>query len=101
MFVDNVGVLAQLTKGSSSAPDLAPVVGIVHLLLARYAIRVWWEYVDSAANCSDGLSRLFARDPFAIAQNWVTLRSPLPEWGRGWLAPRATLERICAPSGSC
>ncbi len=52
-------------KGSATPDDLAPLVGTLHLLLAKYHIRVWWEYVDSPANCSDGLSRLFAKDPLS------------------------------------
>ena len=100
MFVDNVGMLAQLTRGSSSAEDLAPLVGTIHLLLAQFSIRVWWEYVDSPANVADGLSRFFARDSFSLAQGWTPLRSPLPPWERGWLATRATLARVCSASGS-
>ena len=95
-----MGVLAQLTKGSTAAEDLAPIVGVIHLLLARFSIRVWWEYVDSAANPSDGLSRLFARDPFSLSQGWLPLRTPLPPWQRGWKASRGVLEKLCKAPGA-
>ena len=78
MFVDNVGVLALLTKGAAAPDDLSHVVGLCHLLLARHRIRVWWEYVDSDSNPTDGLSRYFAADPLAKEQGWrpVEVREP-------------------------
>ena len=95
MFVDNVGVLAQLTKGSSSAEDPAPLVGTIHLLLAHFSIRVWWEYVDSPANCSDGLSRLFGKDPLGLSSGWEMKRAELPKWEKTLLPTRATLAQLC------
>ena len=63
MFIDNVGVLAMLSKRAASPEGLTHVGGMIHLILAACDIRVWWEYVESAANPSDGLSRLFDKDP--------------------------------------
>ena len=83
-FVDNVGVLAQLTKGSSAAEDLSPIVGAIHFLLIWYDIRVWWEYVESEANLSDGLSRYGAADTLARRLGWPTTPAILPPWGKGW-----------------
>ena len=36
----------------------------------RSNIRVWYEWVDSESNISDGLSRDGLDDKFAIAQGW-------------------------------
>ena len=87
-FVDNVGVLAQLTKGSSGAADLGPLVGAIHFLLVWFDIRVWWEYVESEANISDGLSRDGASDSLSRRLGWKPTPAILPPWGKGW--------RLCA-----
>ena len=83
-FVDNVGVLAQLTKGASSAEDLSPIVSAIHFLIVMFDMRIWWEYVESEANISDGLSRKGANDDMAIRLSWKPKPALLPPWGRGW-----------------
>ena len=83
-FVDNVGVLAQLTKGASSAEDLSPLVSAIHFLIVMFDMRIWWEYVESEANISDGLSRKGANDDMAIRLSWKPKPALLPPWGRGW-----------------
>ena len=70
----------------------------VQLLLIRYNIAVWFEWVDSDSNFADGLSRDGAEDSWTLKQNWelhefqgfpfaislVSLREHFPEfshWG--------------------
>ncbi len=57
-FVDNEAVCAAAIRGTSSAADVADVVGTVACLSAKLQARVWYEWIDSAANVSDGLSRV-------------------------------------------
>ena len=42
----------------------------VQLLLIRYNIAVWFEWVDSDSNLADGLSRDGAEDPWTLDQDW-------------------------------
>ena len=42
----------------------------VQLLLIRYNIAVWFEWVDSDSNLADGLSRDGAADPWTLDQDW-------------------------------
>ena len=57
-FVDNTPALHSILKGYSKAPDSAWMVNIFHTLNARIQANVWWEHVDSKANCADMPSRL-------------------------------------------
>ncbi len=96
MFVDNVGVLCWLVKGSAAPPDVAPMVGVVHLLLAKPRTRVYWEYVDSDSNPSDGISRLFAANPLSARMGWSPVAVQLPGWRRGMSASVETCKRLFA-----
>ena len=42
----------------------------VQLLLIRYKIAIWFEWVDSNSNLADGLSRDGAEDPWTLDQHW-------------------------------
>ena len=54
---DNTAANAALVKGYSASPDLAAMVGSLHLLLARAAIRPWFHFAPSALNPADAPSR--------------------------------------------
>ena len=69
-FVDNEAACAAFIKGSSSSTDVDHLVSVAHLVACRANIRVWYEWVDSDSNISDGLSRQGLEDPFAISQGW-------------------------------
>ena len=56
-FADNTAANAALVKGYSASPDLAAMVGSLHLRLAREAIRPWIHLVPSALNPADAPSR--------------------------------------------
>ena len=56
-FADNTAANAALVKGYSASPDLAAMVGSLHLLLARAAIRPWIHFAPSALNPADAPSR--------------------------------------------
>ena len=45
-------------KAKGKASDIEQVLICIHLYMAKHGIRCWFEWVDSAANPSDGLSRL-------------------------------------------
>jgi hypothetical protein len=56
-FVDNISALAGLISFTSPKEDSASILGVYAVLLAQCGARVWAEYVESAANISDGVSR--------------------------------------------
>ena len=57
-FVDNIGVICSVVKGDSRPADLANLVQALHFRMADLESLVWWEYVPSASNLSDGGSRV-------------------------------------------
>ena len=56
-YIDNQAACQILTIGSSSQSDLCFISSLAHLLFARLNCRIFWEYIESDANPSDGLSR--------------------------------------------
>ena len=56
-FVDKEAVCASAIRGSSSAEDVSDVVETAALLNLKLGNRVWYEWIDSRSNISDGLSR--------------------------------------------
>jgi hypothetical protein len=79
-FIDNQGGEAGLISGYSSQEDSACMLGTVHIVLASLSCRVWWEYVPSEVNPSDGLSRDGIKDLWTISQGWDLLEVDLPDW---------------------
>ena len=56
-YIDNMGVLCNLVNGSARQIDAGTVTFALHLQLATLRSSVWWEWVESESNCSDGGSR--------------------------------------------
>ena len=84
-MVYNQAACHLLTKGSSSQDDLCFIAFLVHLLFAKFRCRVYFEYVESAANPSDGFSRaglsagLGLSDAWTLQQGWVLSQAHLPD----------------------
>ena len=57
MFIDNMGVLASLCKGSSVVADFGCVVHALLLADAKLNTRSWFEHVVSKSNPADGGTR--------------------------------------------
>ena len=77
-YVDSQPACQLLMKGSSCIPDTCVIASLTQLLLARLSARVYWEWIESEANASDGLSRLGLSDPWSIAQGWRLSSALLP-----------------------
>ena len=56
-FIDNQSAMGALVKSASSADDMSEMALLNSLALASVSARVWFEYVPSALNISDPLSR--------------------------------------------
>ena len=78
-FVDNCAAVAALVKCSSTEADVHTIVQHSHWLLHRASVRVWYEWIDSKSNLSDGLSRLGIQDPWTAKQNWLVFDYPFPD----------------------
>ena len=64
-YIDNVSAQAALIKGSSPVVDSCPMALVSALHATRLGCMVWYEYVGSAHNTSDILSREAWADPVA------------------------------------
>ena len=51
-FIDNFGALCAIFKGYSKAPDSAWMINLFHAANTKIRARIWWEHVDSKANCT-------------------------------------------------
>jgi hypothetical protein len=56
-FIDNVGAAVSLIKAGSPSVDCSAVALSANLLLLQLPTRTWFEWLASAQNPSDGLSR--------------------------------------------
>ncbi len=69
-WVDNEAAVAALVRGTSSQDDVHEVSQATHLVLHQLSSRVWWEWIDSSSNPSDGLSRSGLADVWSQKQQW-------------------------------
>lgn len=79
-FVDNEAACAALIRGSSTQSDVGAVVNAVHWMLFSINCRPWFEWIDSASNCSDGLSRDGLKDTWKGQQGWKLQGGRVPPW---------------------
>ena len=83
-FIDNTSALAALIKGSSGVPDSARLAMRATATLTACRCRVWYEYVASAQNPADVLSRAAWQDA-RVRQNiqdglWKRLPAIPVDW---------------------
>ena len=79
-FVDNEAACAALIRGASTQVDVGAVVNAVRWLLYSVSCRPWFEWIDSASNCSDGLSRDGLDDSWTKQQGWTLQEGVAPPW---------------------
>ena len=77
-WVDNEAAVASFVRVSSSQDDVHEVVQATHLLLHGLSSRVWWEWIDSSSNPSDGLSRSGLEDSWSQTQPWELCEITFP-----------------------
>ena len=80
IFIDNEGGCSSLIRGNSRQADAASIVYSVHWKLLDLRCRAWFEWIDSEANPSDGLSRLGLQDSWTRAQGWDLRCGTHPPW---------------------
>ena len=89
-FVDNMGAVHALVKGTSGEEDAAAIAWSISYQLVLIQCRSWWEWAGSPSNVADGGSRVGTTD--AVAANlsiWLARRvmPPLPV-NFPWSAPQ-------------
>jgi hypothetical protein len=84
-FVDNIAAAAAMSRAAASSRDGSHLAGVMALSMIRLRARVWFEYIESASNPSDVLSREAYNDEgvkgHIAAGRWVRLSAPFP-WER-------------------
>ena len=66
----------------------------IHAVFAKLNIRVWVEYVESASNPADGLSRAGLEDAWTRAQGWTLKEVPCPDFFHMESATADSIEAI-------
>ena len=56
-FVDNESACSTLIRGASTQEDVNGIAECVHVMAMALCCRLWFEWIDSGSNPSDGLSR--------------------------------------------
>ena len=83
-FIDNEAATSALVRGASSQEDVHEIAQYAQLLFHLLGARIWFEWIDSDSNPSDGLSRDGILDAWTALQNWsVTTYSFPPGLSRG------------------
>lgn len=77
-YVDNEAATSSLVRGSSKQTDVHMIAQYAQVLLYKLGARTWWEWIDSASNPSDGLSRLGIHDPWTASQGWLIQEYEFP-----------------------
>ena len=74
--MDNVAALMTMVRGRANSPDLDRMAEI--LQGAMYALGVWiyFEYIESDANWSDGISRSGLQDKWQSANGFQSSHCP-------------------------
>ncbi len=98
-FLDNQAAWSALIKSASSAEDCSSISLVCNLLLMLFCVRPWFEYVHTAQNPADPLSRdgLADRGVRAKLRNglwkvshteppWPLLTSPFPDLANNFSA---------------
>ena len=78
--VDSEAACAALIRGASKEPDVGSIANAVQWLLYQTNCRPWFEWVDSASNCSDGHSRDGTADASTQRQRWDVREGYVPTW---------------------
>ena len=77
-FIDNVAALMALVRGRSNEPALDHMALLIHLALFVLRAWVYFEWVESKANWSDGISRDGLKDPWYQRHHFQTAVFDMP-----------------------
>ena len=69
-FIDNQASVTAVIKGCSAEGDVHEIAHLAAVSRCAQRTKVWFEWIDSDSNPSDGLSRLGLQDPWSKQQGW-------------------------------
>ena len=92
-YIDNEAAVSSLIRGTSRSSDVGHIAASSQISLLKLGCRVWYEWIDSDSNPSDGLSRAGLADPWTLAQNWILEEIPME-------AMHAVQQELAAQSSS-
>ena len=69
-FVDNEAAVSSLIRGTSRAEDVGHIAACTQLAMMELSCSTWFEWIDSASNPADGLSRDGVSDQWTARQGW-------------------------------
>lgn len=78
-FVDNVAGLMALIKDSSTDRDLNRMAGVIHDILYVDRAPLYFEWIESGANWSDGISRYGFKDRWHMKHGFSSTHCCAPE----------------------
>ena len=80
-LVDNTAALGGIVKGASGLAVSEMLIAAFWMKAFALQVRLWVEYIDSAGNWSDGISREFDKDPYSQKHHFDTRRIGEPmQW---------------------
>jgi len=79
-FEDNAVVLSGMVKGRCHCPEVDDAMAALHLAFAMLRTRVWYEYVESDANWSDGPSRELSANEWLVQEGFSVHTTDAPAW---------------------
>jgi hypothetical protein len=88
-LVDNSPSLHSLVKGASGNPAMDRAVAVTYVLCYLLDCTIYFEYVDSLSNFSDGISRELEGDTWAAAHDIPT--KVMENWPSWWTTPLPAL----------
>ena len=96
-WIDNTVALHSFVKGGSKSPPVDRACSIAFSLAYKNDFRVWFEFVPSEANWSDGASRELANDKFSFSNGFALSECQFPK--ELWLCDLHVLwQSLCASS---
>ena len=77
-FLDNQASLATALTGASTQDDVHELSHLAAVCRVRTSTRMWFDWIDSESNPSDGLSRLGLSCTWTAAQDWTLQEFQFP-----------------------
>ena len=98
-LVDNTAALGGIVKGASGLAVSELLIAAFWMKAFALQVRLWIEYIDSAGNWSDGISREFGNDPYSQKHHFDTRRIGEP---MQWFTTdvKHAWERVVLPLGT-
>ena len=75
-YIDNEAAVSSLIRGASRSSDVGHIAVAAHLAMLAIDARPWFEWIDTASNPADGLSRDGLQDEWTRRQNWALQEIP-------------------------